>query len=389
MFDVIIIGGALTGCSTAYHLLLREPGLRVAVIEKDPTYEFAASALSNAMVRLVFSQPESVLMSRYGQQFYGDFAQLMEIEGDPPVLNYRRGGLLIVGNDEKQAEDIRINADFQRGMDVDVELLGPEEIAARWPVMNVADVTLAVFSADAGWIDPHGAVRGLRRKARAMGAEFIDGAVESIATGADWQVEAVRLADGRRFDAAWVVNATGAWAAPLCAGIGIEIPVVPLPRMVFYFEMQDDAPDLPCVRDGLGVGFRREGRGFISGITNYDVAGQFDWDVRHDWFEDQVWPGLANRVPAFERIKVRSAWVGHYAQSLFDGNMLIGAWPEGSPNFLIATGCSGHGLQHAPAVGRGLSELILDGRYTTIDLTRLGCARVLENAPYPERGWKA
>ena len=68
MHDVVIIGGGLHGCSTAYHLLRREPTLRVAVIEKDPSYEHAASARSNAGVRVLFSQEENIAMSRYGHE---------------------------------------------------------------------------------------------------------------------------------------------------------------------------------------------------------------------------------------------------------------------------------------------------------------------------------
>lgn len=387
-YDVIIIGGALTGTSSAYHLLLREPGLRVAVIEKDLSFEFAASARSNAMVRVVFSQPENLLMSRYGQEFYGNFTALMDVDGSAPVLDYERGGLLIIGNTPEQADDILANRDFQIGMGCDVQLLSNEEIAARWPSINCDDITTSVLSPDAGWIDPHGAMIGLRKKVRAMGAEFIEGEVVSLTQEAD-RVTEVRLGDGSVLTANWVFNTAGAWAGKVCKLVGIDIPVVPLPRMVFYFEPQDPIEVLPYMRDGLGVGFRREGRGYISGVTDFDIAGEFDFNVRHEWFEERVWPGLANRVPAFERIRVMNAWVGHYAQSLFDGNMLIGAWPGGPDNFLMATGFSGHGLQHAPAVGRALSELVLDGGFRSIDLSRLSCARILANEPYAERGWKA
>ena len=387
-YDISIVGGALTGSSTAYHLLMRDPTLRVAVIERDMSFEFAASARSNAMVRVVFSQPENLLMSRYGQEVYGNYSDLMDVDGSRPHLDYLRGGLLIIGNTDEQAEDIRVNAAFQSGMGCDVDLLTPSEIAARWPALNTQDISQAVLSPDAGWIDPHGAMTGLRKKTRALGAEYINGDVMAI-TGQGAQVQSLTLADGRDIAARWIVNAAGAWAPELCRMAGFDIPVVPLPRMVYYFEPQEPVEALPYIRDGLGVGFRREGRGFISGVTDFEIAGAFDFNVRHEWFEERVWMGLANRVPAFERIKVMNSWVGHYAQNLFDGNMVIGAWPGGYDNFLIATGYSGHGLQHAPAVGRALSELILDGGFQSIDLTQLTCQRVIDNLPYAERGWKA
>lgn len=388
MYDVAIIGGALMGSSTAYHLLTRDPSLKIAVLEKDPRYEFAASARSNSMVRVVFSQPENLLMSRYGQEFYGHFPTLMKVGDSEPPLDYLRGGLLIIANTEDQAQDIIINTEFQRSMGCEVELLSPSDIRTRWPAVNTDDIVNAVLSPDAGWIDPHGALTGLKKKARGLGATYIDDEVVGFEKTQD-TVSAVRLKSGESIKAAWFTNTTGAWANSLCSMLGFEIPVLPLPRMVFYFETREPIEPLPYIRDGLGVGFRREGKGFISGITNFDVAGEFCFDVNHDWFEEQVWPGLANRVPAFERIKVMNAWAGHYAQSMLDGNMIIGAWPGQPENFLIATGFSGHGLQHAPAVGRALSELILDGGFQSIDLTKLTAQRVIENAPYPERGWKA
>lgn len=196
------------------------------------------------------------------------------------------------------------------------------------------------------------------------------------------RIRSVILEDGQRIPCAWAVNAAGAWAGEVCRLCGFTIPVAPLPRAVFYFETRAQVEGLPYVRDGLGLGFRPEGRGFISGVTDPDLAGDFCFDVNYDWFEGRVWP-------AFESTRLINAWIGHYAQCLFDGNMIIGAWPGEPGNFLIATGFSGHGLQHAPAVGRALSELILDRSFTTTDHSRLTARRILEDAPYAERGWKA
>ena len=120
-----------------------------------------------------------------------------------------------------------------------------------------------------------------------------------------------------------------------------------------------------------------------------DLAGRFRWEADHDLFEARSWPRLAHRVPAFESLKVMSSYCCHYAMNRFDGNLLLGAWPGQPDNFLIATGASGHGLQHAPAAGRALSELILDRGFRTLDLSRFGCARVVENRPDPERGFTA
>ena len=392
MHDVIIIGGGLHGCATAYHLLRREPTLRIAVIEKDPSYEHAASARSNAGVRILFSQEENIAMSRYGHEVYGDYATLMAVDGEPGQLDFHRHGYLFISNTEADAEQMRVNHAFQTSLGCDVRLLDGPGVAALYPCFNPDIITCAAYSPNDGWLDPHGALHGMRRKARSLGAEFIDAEVAAIETTdgpTGLLVRSVTLADGRRLPCDHLVNNTGAWANEVCRMVGFEIPVVPLPRATFYFEPAEPIGITPQSRDGQPVGIRPEGKGFITGNTDFSRAGAFDWNVDHSVFETELWPKLARMVPALETLKVMNAWPCHYAYNSFDGNMLIGAWPEGPSNMVMATGFSGHGLQHAPAAGRALSELILDGQFQTIDLGRFHCDRVLDNRPEPEAGMLA
>ncbi len=109
-----------------------------------------------------------------------------------------------------------------------------------------------------------------------------------------------------------------------------------------------------------------------------------DFTVDHTLFEEKFWPLLAHRIPAFERIKLRNTWVGHYDFNTLDQNAILGPHPEVT-NFLFANGFSGHGLQQSPAVGRGISEQIVYGDWRSLDLSSLGYARVAANAPMLER----
>ncbi len=387
-FDVVIVGGALMGGSTAFHLLARAPHLSVCVIDKDPSFQYAASERSNAGVRLLFSQEENIRMSLYGHEFYGDFARVTGRHGEPQPLTFYRNGYLFIANTDDQAADMAANYDYQIGFGCQATLMDAAALKAKFPMFHTGDVTLAVYAPNDGWIDNHGALMGFRKTVKTMGATYLDAEVKGF-TENGTAVTGVRLSDGRTISARWVVNTSGAWAPGLCQTIGWTMPVEPMPRMVFYFECRDPVGILPLTRDGLGVGMRSEGRGYITGITNYALAGEFCFDVNHAYFTDFVWEKLAHRVPAFEAIKVQSAWVGHYAQNSFDGNMIIGPWIGGLEGILVATGFSGHGLQHAPAVGRALAELILDGDFVTIDLSRFNYQRVLDRTPYPEVGVKA
>ena len=383
--DVVIIGGALWGCSTAYHLLMQAPCARVAILERDPTFEHAPSALSTAGVRILFSQEESIRMSKYGHEFYGDFAHLMALEENPLPLAFHRKGYLFTAGTAEQVVDMEENHRLQIALGCDVRLLDGEAVKRQWPSMVADDIACAAWSPGDGWIDPWGALTGLVRKVKALGATYRQAEVSGIERKGR-RVSAVILASGERLEADFIVNTAGVWGPQVCAMVGMKVPVAPLPRQQFYFETDVELEPMPLVRDHFNSGFRPEGRGYLAGLGDSERLGQFFWDTRYDWFEERLWPGLAERVPAFERLKIKNAWACHYAQNTFDGVTILGPWAGEAENFLIALGDSGHGLQHAPAGGRALAELILKGRFETIDLSRLSYQRVLDNKPYPERG---
>ena len=387
-YDVIIVGGGLHGSSTAYHLAVREPGLRIAVVERDPAYEHAASIRSTAGVRVMFSQEENIRMSQYGHEFYQGYERTMTVDGEEATVSFRRQGYLHIATSPDMAESLRANHALQRSLGCHVDLLDAAGTAARFPSLRMDDVICATHSPDDGWIDSHGALMALRRKARALGVNYIAGSVAGLNVSSGL-VRSVALEGGEALEGDRVVNNAGAWAHEVSAMAGLDIPVRPMPRTTWFFECRAEIEPLPLTTDatdGRSIGFRPEGAGFIAGISDYARTGDFDWEPDLEGFESQAWPRLAHRVPAFEAIRLRNAWACHYAYNIFDGNMIIGAWPGAPANFLIATGFSGHGLQHAPAAGRALSELILDGGFTTIDLDRFHCRRVPENRREPERG---
>ena len=348
-------------------------------------YEYAASIRTTAGVRIMFSQEENVRMSQYGHEFYRGYKQTMTVDGDPATVSFRRQGYLHIATSADMAGIMRANHALQRRFGCNVDLLDAAETAARFPSLRTDDVVCATPSPDDGWIDSHGALMALRRKARALGVSYVAGAAAGLNVSSGL-VRSVALESGAVLKADWIVNNAGAWAHEVCAMIGLDIPVRPMPRTTWYFECRAEIEPMPLTTDGRSIGFRPEGAGFIAGISDYERTGDFDWDPDLDGFESEAWPRLAHRLPAFEAVRLRNAWACHYAYNTFDGNMIIGAWPGAPANFPMATGFSGHGLQHAPATGRALSELILDGRFTTIDLDRFHCRRVPENRREPERG---
>ena len=152
------------------------------------------------------------------------------------------------------------------------------------------------------------------------------------------------------------------------------------------FYTEKEISKFPAIRDHTGLSVRPDGAGFITGKTAVGGKAGFNWELDHREFDDELWPLMANRCSVFETIKYKGGWVGHYDQCLIDGNPILGPWENGLPNFFLAAGFSGHGLQHAPAISLALSEQILYGNFKTFDLSRFSHKRVENNRPIEDLG---
>jgi FAD-dependent oxidoreductase domain-containing protein 1 len=378
--DVAITGAGVMGCATAVHLLRDEPGLGVTLIEPDPAYTLAATPRASGGVRQLFSCPENIAMTQYTLDVIAGWCGFAG--ADAPDLLWRPNGYLFVGAD---AASLQASLEVQLAHGVRAEWLEPRQLAARFPLVAVGDLAGGVLSPDDGWLDPTALHKGMLTMARRLGAQHLRDQVVGFDITRT-RVTAVRLKSGERLAANAVVNAAGCWAAELAARAGMPVPVEPMRRYEHYAETREDLDDLPFVKDPAGLAVRPQGPGISAGLVNFSHPGGFDLSVDHGYFERIVWPAVAHRLPRLDHLRLRSTTAGLYDQNRLDGNMIIGSHPGHLDNFYLACGFSGHGLMHAPAVGRALTELILHREYRTIDLTRMGYQRILDNAPYAETG---
>jgi FAD-dependent oxidoreductase domain-containing protein 1 len=383
-FDVVIAGGGCMGVCTAFFLKSLDANIRAAVVEPDPTYAFASTLKASGGARRLFSCPENIAMSRFGIEFIEEFADHVAVDGEAPDLQWRPSGYLFIVP-PVGVKVIEENAVLQRAQGVEVELLDQAALKIRYPSMHVDDLGGAALSPRDGWCDPNSFLQGLKKKARSQGVEFITDRVVGFEVDS-LAVRSVNLQSGRKLAAGHVVNAAGAWAAEIGGMAGMQLPITPLPRDEYYFTCANPIEPLPFVKDLSRLAFRPEGLGYSGGLVDGHRARGFNFDVDYDYFDNVMWPALAHRFPAMEAVKMQSAWCGLYEQCELDGNPIIGRWEAGLKNFLVVAGFSGHGLMHAPAAGRGIAELIVQGEYSQIDLARLGYQRVIANAPYAERG---
>ena len=375
-FDVIIIGGGIMGSSVAYHLANDGFGGRIAVFEKDPTYEFSSTTLSAGGVREQFSTAVNIRISRYSIDFYEKFDERMAVDGEKAHAEFRQRGYLFLAN-EKNWPLIESHYQFQKSLGAKVELLSIEEALKMIPHLNPKGLVGASFGQRDGYLDPYGTLQGFIRKARSLGVNYIYDEVTGIFKEGS-RVTGVITRKGDKYAGSVLVNAAGPWAAEVGRMAGVELPVDPVRRMVFVFQPSEIFDyDLPLVIDVTGLYFRHEtGKVIMTGMSILEEPPGFDFRVDNSFFHRTMWPILADRVPVFDRLKLIKGWAGLYEINRLDSNALLGAHPE-LKGFCMTIGFSGHGFQQAPAVGKAMSELIRLGRYETIDVSPLNYERVI------------
>ncbi len=374
--DVLICGGAIIGTATAAALV--ELGYRgsVMVVEPDPSHARAATALSASGIRQQFSTEINVAISAYG-------LEVIRRHG----LAFHEHGYLYLARTEAQAETLRANHAVQTAAGAEIALLDAAALAARFAHLETGDLRLAALGLRGeGWFDNMGLLGALRAQAQAGGVALRRGRVTGLSLRGG-RVVGARIDGDAAVACGAFVNAAGGQGAEIAALAGIALPVERRKRTVFTFACAEPpAGRLPLMIDPSGVWSRPEGGMFIAGACpDPDPAVEpDDFEPRHDEWEETIWPVLAARSRAFEAVKVGRFWAGHYDMNTLDQNAVVGPHPE-IGNFLFANGFSGHGLQQAPAIGRGLAELLVFGAYQTLDLGPLGYGRIAAGQPFLER----
>jgi glycine/D-amino acid oxidase-like deaminating enzyme len=380
--DVLIVGGAAVGSSAAF-FLAAQPDFqgKVLVLEQDFSYEKCATALSAASIRHQFSTPENIRLSQFGSHFLKNIADYLSVDGEVPQVSFHERGYLFLATACGQ-DILQSNHRVQKAEGVDVDLLTPQQLKARYDWMNMDDLVAgSLGNAGEGWLDAYSLMRGLRRKAIALGVAYKQAKLVKL-NREGHRIVSATLSDGTTVACGTVINTAGTGATALAQTAGIVLPVEARKRSIFYFISSAKLPGCPMVIEPTGAYFRPEGEGFICGVApSPDNDPEcFDFEVQHQLFDDVLWPTLAARVPGFEALRVQRSWAGHYDMNVMDHNLILGAHPE-VENLLFANGFSGHGLQQSPAVGRALSELVTYGGFRTLDLQAFGWDRVLKNQP--------
>lgn len=368
---VVIIGAGCIGAAIAYHLG-RMGVSGVVVLERELFSGAGSTGKCAGGIRQQFSTPLNCRISQLSVHHLERFREEMQCEGDV----FFQVGYLFLMSDEVRWKMFQGQAEMQRGLGLPVQTLSPAEASAIVPELNMEGVLGATYCPTDGLGNPHEITQAYERRARDLGASFRFGVEVTGLILDGTRVTGVKTSAGE-IDSPWVVNAAGAWAAPVARWAGIDLPVQPYRRHCFTTN------PLPFVHDRLpmivdmksGVYMHRESGGLLMGLADKDETPSFDTSTNWDFVEKVVEPAMS-RLPALEAAEIVNGWAGLY-ETTPDHNAVLGP-VRGVDGIMLANGFSGHGFMQAPGVGQLLAEWIVDG-HPSIELSEMRLERFAEH----------
>ena len=367
--EVVIIGGGIIGASIAYNLA-KNGVLKTVLLEKGTMGQGSTGKCAGG-VRTQFSTGINIQFSMLSLKVLKRF--LEDFGVDP---EFHPVGYLFLACNQEQRSILHSNSILMQSMGLDVELLSPRAIQDRWPFLRTGDLSGGYYTERDGYAGPYEILQGYIKCARGMGAVILEGLEVTEIQAEKGKIRSVKTATGEKIRTPLVINAAGPFAARVAAMLDLKLPVVPIRRQVFFTDSLGGLPArFPLVIDmEYGWYMRREGKGILlSGPQDENPSFNEKTD-----FDARLWTAerSLHRVSALEQVRIVRGWAGLYEISP-DNHAIIGSFPE-MEGFICANGFSGHGFMHAPATGILVSELILHGRASSIDVFPLRPSRFRE-----------
>jgi glycine/D-amino acid oxidase-like deaminating enzyme len=358
--SVVIIGGGVVGCSIAYHLARR--GLRDVVLLERETVGSGTTSKAAGGIRVQFPAEAEIRFSLESIEVFARFAD--EFGVDP---GYKKIGYLYLLSEERHLRGFEKRIALQRKLGADVRVIAPAEAQKLVPALRVDDLIAAVWGPQDGMAGPAEVTNGFARRARELGATLVEGVAVTALARSNGRVTGVITPAGA-IAAPVVVNAAGPAAARVGRLAGLQLPVHPRRRHIFFTEPFPEIPGpTPLTSDVTsGFYFRKEMEQVLLSPGDVEDIGE-DFNVPMDWgkVEEAVQKAI-HRLPIIEHARIAGGWAG--LRPLTPDDHAIIGWAPGAEGFFLAVGFGGHGFQHSPATGRYVAEWLVDGK-PSLDLS--------------------
>jgi sarcosine oxidase subunit beta len=351
--SVVVIGGGVVGCSIAYHLARR--GQRdVVVVEREAVGSGTTSKAAGG-IRSQFPTETEIRFSLEAIRVFERFEEEFGVD-----IGYRRIGYLFLISDPEDLAGYRERLALQRRLGVDVREIAPAEAKAIVPALRVDDLIAAVWGPTDGMAGPAEVTSGFARRARELGVRIVEGVSVTGIDVAHGGAQGVTTSAGS-ISTPLVINAAGPSAARVGRLAGVQVPVHPRRRHIFYTEpFPEISGPVPLTTDrASGFYFRKEMEQLLLSPGDVeDIGEDFDVPVDRARIDETVEKALY-RIPVVEKARIAGGWAG--LRPLTPDDHAIIGWAPGVDGFFLAVGFGGHGFQHSPATGRYVAEWILDG----------------------------
>ncbi|MFZ1614271.1 MAG: FAD-binding oxidoreductase [Holophaga sp.] len=399
-FDLVVVGAGISGGSLVFNLLKQGFQGSILVVDRGDAVATGPTAFSAGGFRNLWTTTINQQLCTKGIEVLKAFQAEMGVG-----CGFHQSGYLFTYYAKSWAK-IPEAAEIWRENGVNFELWTPEQIEAKIPGMlcgvehmdpevveflGFEPIVGGVFGRDCGAFDPSQAAVGYFERA----ADFeskpqvqLNTEVLSVAFDANGRATGVTLRDANgaeeSVEAGIVALCSGPWTNELLRRSGCPesdlMPITNQKRMMFITDFPDADPrwqDIPLTIIDQGIYFKNEAGNLMIGKAKHDAPDSLDTTFEPEYYVEEVNLPMQERMPNVATCKLKSGWASLYDTCSADHNAIVG-WHDEHPGLLLQVGYSGHGAMESPAVGICLAELILTGKYQTIDCTPLRWSRFRE-----------
>jgi sarcosine oxidase subunit beta len=373
--DIVILGAGVMGASIAFQLALRRAG-RIVVIDKDHVGR-GGSGRSSALIRMHYSFPPEVELALISLRMFQNWQEIVGQPGD-----FRKTGFVRIVH-PNEMERLKQNVEMQRELGARVELITGHELHELEPDWNVDDVELAAYEPDSGYGDGTGVAGDLLTRARDLGVNYFSRTLATSCMVEAGRVVGVTTGQGK-ISTPVVISATGPWTRPLVQQAGYDLPIECEYHQVAILR---NTPEMKgggaaCIDSVTATYFRSDAHdkfliGDFYGKRGVD-PDNFPQSASGESLEEII-ERACRRVPKLEGAEVMRGVTGVYDMTP-DSRPLLGEIP-GVDGLYVCAGFSGMGFKISPAIGVVMTELVLDGKGKTVDISAFRPSRFAESQP--------